>query len=75
MNILLVILLTAVFVIGLGVLALLVLLLVGIRAEERHMSLISGPRTRAGSLARRMTGACVRRRQRVPHCHYEHARR
>jgi len=51
MSILLMTLLAAVFVIGAGVLALLVLLLVGIRTEERHMSLTSRPRTCAGSLA------------------------
>jgi hypothetical protein len=72
MSILLMTLLAAVFVIGAAVLALLVLLLVGIRTEERHMSLTSGPRTCAGSLARRLTGASVRRPQ---HCRYEDTRR
>ena len=33
---------------ALGVLALLVLLVAGIRAEERHMTLTGTPRTRAG---------------------------
>jgi hypothetical protein len=47
-------------VIGLGVLALLVLVLVGIRAEERHMSLTSAPHTRLGAITRRLTGVGVR---------------
>ena len=60
MSILLMTLLAAVFVIGAGVLALLVLLLVGIRTEERHMSLTSAPRTRVGALTRHLTGLGVR---------------
>jgi hypothetical protein len=75
MPILLITLLAAVSAIGAGVLALLVLVLVGIRTEERHMSLTSGPRTRAASLARRMTGASVRRPQQAPHCRYDDTRR
>ena len=47
-------------VIGLGVLALLVLVLAGIRDEERHMSLTSAPRTRIGATTRRLTGVGVR---------------
>ena len=46
--------------IGLGVLALLVLVLVGIRDEERHMSLTSAPRTRTGAVTRRLLGVGVR---------------
>ena len=46
--------------IALGVLALLVLVLVGIRHEERHMSLTSAPRTRIGALTRHLTGLGVR---------------
>jgi hypothetical protein len=46
--------------IAMGVLALLVLVLVGIRNEERHMSLTSAPRTRIGALTRRLTGVRVR---------------
>jgi len=72
MSILLMTLLAAVFVIGAGVLALLVLLLVGIRTEERHMSLTrQAPHLRrlAGP---RLTGASVRRPQ---HCRYEDTRR
>jgi len=72
MSIMLMTLLTAVFAIGAGVLALLTLLLVGIRTEARHMRLTSGPRTCAGSLARRLTGASVRRPQQ---CRYEDTRR
>jgi len=46
--------------IALGVLALLVLVLVGIHHEERHMSLTSAPRTRIGALTRHLTGVGVR---------------
>ena len=46
--------------IGLGVIALLVLVLVGIRDEERHMSLTSTPRTRSGAVTRRLLGVGVR---------------
>ena len=46
--------------IALGVLALLVLVLVGIHHEERHMSLTSAPRTRIGTLTRHLTGLGVR---------------
>ena len=38
--------------IALGVLALLALVLAGIRDEERHMSLTSAPRTRVGAITR-----------------------
>jgi len=46
--------------IGLIALALLVLVMVGIRDEERHMSLTSAPRTRIGAVTRRLTGLSVR---------------
>ena len=46
--------------IALGVLALLVLVLAGIRDEERHMSLTSAPRTRIGAITRHLTGLGVR---------------
>ena len=46
--------------IGLGVLALLVLVLIGIRDEERHMSLTSAPRTRIGAVTRHLVGVGVR---------------
>ena len=46
--------------IALGVLALLVLVLVGIRDEERHMSLTSAPRTRIAAITRHLTGVGVR---------------
>ena len=46
--------------IALGVLVLLVLVLVGIRDEERHMSLTSAPRTRIGAITRHLTGVGVR---------------
>jgi len=48
------------FLIALVVLALLVLVLVGIRHEERHMSLTSAPRTRMGAITRHLTGVGVR---------------
>jgi hypothetical protein len=60
-------LLAAVFVTGAGVLALLILL-VGIRTEERHMSLTNGPRTCVGSLARHLTGVGVRWAHQAPDC-------
>jgi hypothetical protein len=47
-------------VIALGVLGLLVLVLAGIRDEERHMSLTGAPRTPMGAVARRLTGVGVR---------------
>ena len=50
----------AVLLIALGVVALLVLVLVGIRDEERHMSLTSVPRTRIGAITRHLTGVGVR---------------
>jgi hypothetical protein len=46
--------------IALGVLALLVLVLVGIHDEERHMSLTGAPRTRIGAITRHLTGVGVR---------------
>jgi hypothetical protein len=46
--------------IALAVLALLVLVLVGIRHEERHMSLTGAPSTRIGALTRHLTGLGVR---------------
>jgi len=52
--------------IALGVLSLLVLVLVGIHDEERHMSLTSAPRTRIGAVTRRLTGVGVRTPQASP---------
>ena len=52
--------------IALGVLALLALVLAGIRDEERHMSLTSAPRTRIGAVTRRLTGVGVRTPERRP---------
>jgi hypothetical protein len=46
--------------VGLGVLALLVLVLIGIHDEERHTSLTSTPRSRIGAATRRLTGVGVR---------------
>ena len=46
--------------IALGVLALLALVLAGIRDEERHMSPTSAPRTRIAAITRRLTGVGVR---------------
>jgi hypothetical protein len=50
----------AALLIALGVLALLVLVLVAIHDEERHMSLTSAPRTRIGAITRHLAGAGVR---------------
>jgi hypothetical protein len=47
-------------VIGLGVVALLVLVLAGISREERHVSLTSAPRTRVEAVTRRLLGVGVR---------------
>jgi hypothetical protein len=54
------ILIAAVILTGLGVLALLVLVLAGIRTEDRHMSLTSTPRTRTEAITRRLLGVGVR---------------
>ena len=54
------ILIAAVILTGLSVLAALVLVLVGIRHEERHMSLTGAPRTRIGAMTRHLTGVGVR---------------
>ena len=48
------------------VVALLVLVLVGIRHEERHMSLTGAPRTRIGAITRHLTGVGVRTPQAGP---------
>jgi hypothetical protein len=50
----------AAFLLGLGVLALLALVLIGIHHEERHMSLTSTPRTRIEAVTRRLLGVGVR---------------
>ena len=57
---------TVALLIALGVLALLALVLAGIRDEERHMSLTSAPRTRIGAVTRRLTGVGVRTPQAGP---------
>jgi hypothetical protein len=54
------ILIAAVVLTGLGVLALLVLMVVSIHDEDRHMSLTSIPRTRPGAVTRRLLGVGVR---------------
>ena len=54
------ILIAAVILTGLGVLAVLVLVLVGIHDEDRHMSLTSAPRTRIEAITRRLLGVGVR---------------
>ena len=45
---------------GLGVLALLVLVLVSVHDEDRHMSLTSTPRRRTDAVTRRLPGVGVR---------------
>ena len=54
------ILITAVVLTALGVLALLVLVLVGIRVEERHMSLTRTPSSCIEAATRRLLGVGVR---------------
>jgi hypothetical protein len=54
------ILIAAVVLAALGILALLMLVLVGIRVEERHMSLTSTPHTRTGAVTRRLLGVGIR---------------
>jgi hypothetical protein len=54
------ILIGAVILTGLGVLAVLVLVLVGIHDEDRHMSLTGAPRTRIEAITRRLLGVGVR---------------
>ena len=54
------ILIAAVVFTALGVFALLMLVLVGIRVEERHMSLTSNPRTRTEAVTRRLLGVGIR---------------
>lgn len=53
-------LIAAVILTGLGVFAVLVLVLVGIHDEDRHMSLTSAPRTRIEAVTRRLLGVGVR---------------
>ena len=50
----------AALLIALSVLALLALVLAGIRDEDRHTSLTSAPRTRIAAITRHLTGAGVR---------------
>ena len=54
------ILIAAVVLTGLGVLALLVLMVVSIHDEDRHMSLTGAPRTRIEAVTRRLLGVGVR---------------
>jgi len=54
------ILIAAVILTGLSVLAVLVLVLVGIHDEERHMSLTGAPRTRIEAITRRLLGVGIR---------------
>jgi hypothetical protein len=54
------ILIAAVILTGLGVLAVLVLVLVSVHDEDRHMSLTGAPRTRTGAVTRRLLGVGVR---------------
>jgi hypothetical protein len=54
------ILIAAVILIGLGVLAVLALVLVGIHDEDRHMSLTGAPRTRIEAITRRLLGVGIR---------------
>ena len=56
----LVILPVAVVLIALAVLGLLVVVLIGIHDEERHMSLTGAPRTRTGAITRHLVGLGIR---------------
>lgn len=55
-----VILPVAVVLIALAVLGLLVVVLIGIHDEERHMSLTGAPRTRTGAITRHLVGLGIR---------------
>ena len=74
MDIVVLIVAAIALIVGLGVLVLLALLLVGIRHEERHMTLTRAPRTRASVLSRRLTGVHVRRSHPTAHCRYQDTR-
>jgi hypothetical protein len=54
------ILIAAVILTGLGVLAVLVLVLIAIHDEDRHMSLTGAPRTRIEAVTRRLLGVGIR---------------
>ena len=54
------ILIAAVVLTGLGALALLMLVVVGIHDEDRHMSLTGAPRTRIEAITRRLLGVGIR---------------
>ena len=58
--------------IALVVLGFLVLVLVGIHHEERHMSLTSAPRTRIGAMTRHLTGVGVRTPEADPGNDHDH---
>ncbi|MGH3159300.1 MAG: hypothetical protein ACRDNF_22375 [Streptosporangiaceae bacterium] len=75
MVILILILAAASFLAGVGVLALLMLVLAGIRTEERCMSLISTSPSRVSALSRRILGVYVRQPRTAPRCRYQDARR
>jgi hypothetical protein len=60
MDILAVIPIAVVLVTGLAVLAVLALVLAGIRAEDRRMSLTRTPRTRIEAVTRRLLGVGIR---------------
>lgn len=74
MVIFIVILASAVFLAGATILAIVV---AGIRAEERHMTLTCAPerpRTLAGAVSRRILGVYARRPQKAPHPEDDSAR-
>jgi hypothetical protein len=62
-------------VMGLGFLAVFVLLLIGMRAEGSVLSPSSAPHTRLQSAARRFLGVYVRRQNEQVALHYEDERR
>jgi hypothetical protein len=61
-------------VVALGLLAVFVMLIIGMRTEGSYMSPSSAPRTRAGYVTRRILGAYVRQAEDVPG-QYDKARR
>jgi hypothetical protein len=65
----------AAFLIGLGMLALLMFVLASIRAVERGKSLTCAPPTRAEAVSRRMLGVYVRHPRPAARCRYPDVRR
>ncbi|HUY52507.1 MAG TPA: hypothetical protein VMV92_43535 [Streptosporangiaceae bacterium] len=70
-----IVILVVTLLLAFGVLAALVLVMVGIRTDERHMSLTGRPRTRVAAATRRLLNAGARGfHDDIPRPH-DHARR